>query len=610
MNTTNSSGSPESSLQYWRRVLRPLSWWLLLVLVLFAIRTHQRLMEKTRLNFAITLAGQPPFPEATATFDGQPMASGEKIPLGNHQFMITHPKGVAFKTNLFVWYGGRDFGKINLPRATGTLAVSANPPAPRIYIQGPEFNVTLTNSEGLTTTVPTDQYAVLVQYRHWQGRQSVNVLENNRSLLPFTPSLGSLQLSCNQSDATYQLVGSNDEILESGEFPATLVELPANAYKLVAIHHNHRRNEWARVNNGTTNPIAVEFKYGTAVLETQPPGASVTGIDGHYFGVTPLKLIELQPGIWTFDLQYGGYESVRVPLQIVENESARFQTNLISLNYASSMQTARNCMATGDYVKAAQATRDALTAKPNDLEAAALNREARGLGAIKEARTLAASGDYIGADKLLAEALGLLPGNNDATKLLAEYKTHEPEQLERQRMERLKRPQSVYDEAVSRYKDANLFEDHKLKTKMSAAEVKTAIIQGLKSSQPPFQINRNESPKPETYVIEAAFELPGLLGSGTTSGRRQCLIVCGQTTDQETEIHFKVLEYKAKTSIKFSLANLLNTATTDNVNYIPIHPTQFNPMPEKLQTQLIEGLANVTAIIQLAIGQTTPPTTP
>ena len=601
MNTTNSSGSPESSLQYWRRVLRPLSWWLLLVLVLFAIRTHQRLMEKTRLNFAITLAGQPPFPEATATFDGQPMASGEKIPLGNHQFMITHPKGVAFKTNLFVWYGGRDFGKINLPRATGTLAVSANPPAPRIYIQGPEFNVTLTNSDGLTTTVPTDQYAVLVQYRHWQGRQSVNVLENNRSLLPFTPSLGSLQLSCNQSDATYQLVGSNDEILESGEFPATLVELPANAYKLVAIHHNHRRNEWARVNNGTTNPIAVEFKYGAAVLETQPPGASVTGSDGHYWGVTPLQLAELQPGTEYFTLQLNNYEAVQLALKITADQTNMVSTNLTSKSYTGAMRSARQAMSAANYDRAVESLNDALRSQPNDLEASSLLCEANGQWSIQRAEALGKKGDYIAGGLELKTALTYLPGNEQAKQMAADFKQHEPEQREQMRIERLNRPKTVFNARLAKALDADLFESHEFKSPKPYREIESAIFNAFKD-QPAMKLTRYPAPQPETFLLEVVQDISGVLLSG---GQRICVIVGGQSKDNETHISFKVLEYKTKHNV--SMPGLL--AFRDDQSTVAVNAARME-MTDKLQNRVIEGVANMTAIIQLAIGQTPPPSTP
>jgi len=124
------SGTPEKRVRHPLRILRPLFWWLILVLALYGIRTHQRLMEKTRLDFTVTLQGQPHF-EASTTFDGKPMVSGQKISLGNHTFAVTLPKAEPFSTNMFVWYGGHDFGTIDLKRTMGTLSVSADPPIAR-----------------------------------------------------------------------------------------------------------------------------------------------------------------------------------------------------------------------------------------------------------------------------------------------------------------------------------------------------------------------------------------------------------------------------------------------------------------------------------------------
>jgi hypothetical protein len=66
------------------------------------------------------------------------------------------------------------------------------------------------------------------------------------------------------------------------------------------------------------------------------------------------------------------------------------------------------------------------------------------------------------------------------------------------------------------------------------------------------------------------------------------------------------MEYKAKTTIKFSIANLLNTATTENANYIPIHPSKIQ-MTDALRAQLTNGVQIVTERIQSAIGQTPAP---
>jgi hypothetical protein len=62
------------------------------------------------------------------------------------------------------------------------------------------------------------------------------------------------------------------------------------------------------------------------------------------------------------------------------------------------------------------------------------------------------------------------------------------------------------------------------------------------------------------------------------------------------------MEYKAKTTIKFSITNLLNTATTENANYTPIHPSRIT-MTEALQAQMTNGVQIVTGRIQQAMAQ-------
>jgi tetratricopeptide (TPR) repeat protein len=602
MEAQNTSVPSESRPRYWRRVLRPLAWWLLLVLVLFAIRTHQRLMERTRLDFTVSLAGNTIFPEPVAMLDGKEAYNDQLVSLGNHQFTVTHPKGEPFATNLFIWYGGHNFGNIDLKRAKGTLSIRVDPPAPRLSIQGPEFSVTLTNSTGFSDSVPTDQYTVEAQYRHWQKSQTIAVNENSACNLTIAPKIGALQLACNQSEATFQLLNLDDQLVEAGDFPATIVELPEAGYKLVALHHNHQWTEYPAVKGGITNTVTVEFKYGKATLETIPAGAAVTS-NGHYLGVTPLTLTELQPGTWNFDLRLDNYEPITATLAVAAYETASFYTNLVSQSYTGAMRSARGFMDAANYKRAIEALDDALRVQSDDPAATALRREAIGLANIQRAETLGNKGDYVAGELALNNALIALPDNERAKQMLADFKQHEPAQLEQIRLERLNRPRVVYNEALGQYTDVSLFEDHELKTAKPASEAAAAIVQALQTGQPPFKVTRSQSPKPDTFAIEAMLELPGLLGEGTTSGRRRCIIVCGQTTDQETEILFKVMEYTAKTTIKFSIANLLQTATTDNVNYIPIHPSRL-AMTDKLQAQLAAGVADVTARIQGAVGQT------
>ena len=118
--------------------------------------------------------------------------------------------------------------------------------------------------------------------------------------------------------------------------------------------------------------------------------------------------------------------------------------------------------------------------------------------------------------------------------------------------------------------------------------------------QPAFGLDVNNSPKPETYEIVGVQNVSGVL---VNSGLRRCIIVCGQTTDNETEILYKVMEYEAKHNV--TMQGLL--AFKDNIQYIPIHPTTITNMTDKMKAQLQAGVSNLTVRIQGAIGQTPAP---
>jgi hypothetical protein len=581
-------------------VLRPLFWWLLLVLALYGIRTHQRLMEKTRLIFNVTLQGQAT--DASATFDGKPAFNGQKIPLGNHTFAITHPKGETFSTNLSIWYGEHNLGTIELKRSMGTLSVSADPPADWLVIRGSEWSVTLTNSSGLTQSVPTDVYEIEAAYPHWTKTYSAYVIAHQTANCAIAPHFGGLKMGCNQPDATFQLQTTAGQPVSDGTLPATVSGLPAGDYTLTATHHGHQRIDTLTVKADNTTDAQIDFQYGAAVLETSPAGATVSSGDGRSWGETPLTLVEMQTGNWIFTLQRNGYQSLQVSLNVEANETNFVSTNLVSETYLHALNAARQYMAAVDYDHALAAAGDALAARPGDPEATTLLNEATGLGELQRAQAMGKRGDYVGGDKELTLALQSLPDNAEIKGLLADFKKLEPEQLERERIERLNRPRQVFDAALKRYADADLFEEHELTTGKPFKDAGSAIALALKSGKPSYQVTGITSPQPETYQIEAAYEIPGLLGSGTTSGRRQCIIVCGQTKDDETQVLFKVLEYNAKTDVPYSIGALLHSATPDHALYTPINPSRIQ-MTDALQTQLTNGVQFVAARIGHAIAQ-------
>ena len=123
--------------RHWLRALRPIFWWSILVLFLFVYHTHERLSEQTRIAFTIDLEGKPVGYEASATLDGRPFVSGQRVAIGSHRFAASHQKAELFSTNLFIWYGEHDFGAISLKRTRGVLALETKPPVTRLSIVSP-----------------------------------------------------------------------------------------------------------------------------------------------------------------------------------------------------------------------------------------------------------------------------------------------------------------------------------------------------------------------------------------------------------------------------------------------------------------------------------------
>src|ERR1019366_5687535 len=130
-------------------------------------------------------------------------------------------------------------------------------------------------------------------------------------------------------------------------------------------------------------------------------------------------------------------------------------------------------------------------AKPDDAEAKTLQRDATGLGIIQHAEKMGQQGDFIGGGQELKRALLFLPDNSEAKQLIADFKQHEPEQIERLRVERLARPKKVFDFIMSTMIATALFESHELITGKPAAETHAAIELQLTSVEPIFKMIRS-----------------------------------------------------------------------------------------------------------------------
>jgi tetratricopeptide (TPR) repeat protein len=487
-------------------------------------------------------------------------------------------------------------GDISLKRAKGTLEVRATPAPSTITIQGPEFAAVLTNSPVTTLSVPTDRYVIEAQYSHHRESGETSVTMNTPGSWTFRPRLGTVTLTCNRIGASFQLLTSDSDLVEGGNLPFTIQDLAEARYTILAWHHGNQRSETLMMKAGMTNRLEIEFPYGAAIFETEPSGATVATENGRVWGTTPLIIEELLPGRWKFLLRREGYEVTPVALDITTQQTNSFRTNLVSVDYVRAIAAAWEYLARADYDRALTAATDALQVKPNDRDAIAAQNEAVGKRGLHQAEKLGQQGDYIAAVKELLSTLQLLPDSKEAKQLLADFKKHEPEQIERLKQERRERPKKIFDSVLGGLNDSALFDSHELKTSNSVMDAKIAILNAFRNERPVFQEARVISSDLETFAIEVVQRFSTVLA--TSAGHRQCIIVGGQTREGETQILFKVLEYKPVAVNKFSIGALIGTPA--EVTYVAVHKSRME-MTDKLQARVKEGIQIVTDRIQRTI---------
>lgn len=578
-------------------IIWPLIAWLCLVLVLYGIRLHERWMEKTRLNFSVSLEGRNVDYDAVAKLDGERISSGERISLGWHTLTIAHPKGIGFSTNLGTWYGGHDLGMINLPRAKGTLQVSLNRPAKKVAIRGPEWRLELTNSAGGTWTVPTDAYEVEAQFAYVTDRERANVAMNLPSTVRIAPPFGVARINSSHSDTRYRFTGKNNYVDVSGSLPVTVEELPAGEYELRTERLGEQRLETLFVTADRTNDVLTTFSYGALTLDTDPEGATVFDGSGKERGRTPVTYKELRQGTRQFRFEHDGYAPVLANIQITLNETNLFHTNLVSRIYASALERTQRYFAAGEYQEAAKAADDALGYEAGDPVATELKRKAIGNGHLARARSFAERGDYSSALDELKSASELIPENAQITELVVTYTEIQNKVLEREAERKAKQRAEEEREAkingirlsltatCSRYKGFEAFAVHELSTAKDIKEVAKAIAQVMTLEAPAFETARYEW-QHDDLIME--------FKQGVFDGSRQCVIVGGQVSTNECVICFRVIENQ--TSHGFSWAGGLISAqltTEDDRN---------GQRAARFQQQVQEGVKIVEERIQRALG--------
>jgi hypothetical protein len=590
--------TPANAKTTWMRGLRPVVWWLLLVVVLFVIHTHQRLSPLTRLTFSPSLQGHAVAFESSARFDGNKIESGNRIPLGWHTFTISHPKAVPFSTNLFVWYGEHNLGNIALARSTGTLSLEVHPAAKVLTIRGPEFSTTLTNSTGLTSSVPTDPYLIHARYDHWQENKELTVFSGQTNTVRIAPSLGDIELWCNQPDATFKL-SMLDKATVEGRFPGDVSGLPTGTYQLIAEHHRNRQEKGVVIKAGETNMTRVEFVYGAAVINTEPTDVTVTMPNGTECGKTPLTLPEMLPGVYQLTLDRSEYESMDILLTLRANETNFFHTNLLNTAFVNALARGETALTNGKLSEAVIALTEALKHSPGEERTSALLRQARISEAMESAEARASAGDHRAALEQVQIALALSPDLERAKQLQSEYeKVIAESEIKARKADaiaaREAHPKQYFDRLMLTNAHSALFDEYTAKGTGKLSEIQPRLVYALTNESPTFKLVACENPDAEIVFIS-------MTQGVSLAGRRRVDLVAGQVNDSEVIVIFKVFEYALP--VQDALRAVVKRV--EDKDMLPVHNTCLNPEGNGiLFARRVEGVRMVRERIEKAVGAT------
>ncbi len=589
--------SPTTKSTGWFQFFLPLILCALFVLGLIGYRQHKIWSERTRVKFTIKLADKTVTSETSVLLDGQRISSGDNVAIGSHLLVVTHPKSQKFQTNFFAWYGGRDFGQINLHRSSGLLNIQSAAPVSRLSIVGQDFSTDLSEVPTSAIEVPTDTYKIVATYPHWSLTKTAVVTGGATADCIFEPQFGALTLTCNFEKAIFRILDPDNKKIESGLIPATVTSLPIGVYQLIVTALGHELKKDVHVAVNQTNTVAAEFVFGAVTVQTTPRGVDVADENGKSLGQSPVTLNELVPGQRTFTFQKTGFESIRVVVNIDADRTNSISTNLVNGVYLSAMAQARLFLDSTNYAKALAAAQQALDANPGDADASALQREARGQQAIQMAKLEGARKNYTDALKFIETALQSKPDDEEAKNLLADYKQRASSQAEQAKAEQLNQLQNEFDAWMSQDPDSSLFETRELKTTKSIQAV-AAAIRDTFLSEIHFKLTRDDSPKPGLYAFDAQQEIMTYMN--TSGGRRRCVVMLGQTKEDEIKVLFKIFEYKTEAVNKFSIGNMIGTPVA--VNYVALDASK-GTLSNDQKIQFAGGIHFITDRLQKAIAQ-------
>jgi hypothetical protein len=169
------------------------------------------------------------------------------------------------------------------------------------------------------------RYPVTVSLPHHEtAKLELDVRENETAdtgNLRLARIVGTLILTSEPGDANFEVRATNTIILgpdavRKGRTPATFNDIAPGDYSVTFTREGWQpHTETVSVGRDTTVRAACAFRTGIVKLTTSPAGAAVTQA-GVSLGVTPLTLVEQNPGEVTYELTLAGHDAEIVEARI------------------------------------------------------------------------------------------------------------------------------------------------------------------------------------------------------------------------------------------------------------------------------------------------------
>jgi tetratricopeptide (TPR) repeat protein len=617
------------------RMPKLLLWWSLFSLILLGWGYHRQNAPKTFLVFPQSVEGKEG--DLQLRLDDAPFDYRSPVPIGWHTLRVEHSDMVSCERKLFVWYGINDLGDLDLRWQRGGLILRVLPEPRRLLLIGPHWPKEMPLNSGLTSSVPVGRYVLHAEFSYTSTNAVIVVGAGRTNSVELKAPLGELRLSSKPVDSEYELKGRGVD--RRGTLPQSIDHLPAGSYYLAVWRGSYRKEGTIQIEPLQITESEAVFDYGSARIESEPLGATVSDGRGHEFGKTPLTIGGLEPKRYSYRIELEGYAVAEASVVVSGNATNLVTSTLFSRKYLSSVDLAREELQRflPDLRQAAQKIEEALLERPNDKNALTLKTEINFRQFLRNAEELGEKGDFTHAFEEVASALQLRPDEPRAVtvqeklraakaeteerakerqfvnlldqayrlpfekkfkeayallKQAGEIKTGDPrigeaqgriEQQEKEHLARLaeirkRYPREVFANALRSLNDEQLFDPIVLTYQGKGHDVAEAVRRMLAKWG---TLAQDRHPNSDVWLkMTKPYVNVPLLGIGPGGGKLQFIVVIGQTTDQEVQVLAKILDYDTSNHIQS-----VNGVYSDD-SFTPIHPQHWNAdKPEKAVTR-------------------------